>query len=82
MRHIATELSRGASAGARGQSELEQESLERSLLLVDTTLADPKWVDKKPLYRLRDALAALYTEHADPALGCYIAESLFWQGMP
>ncbi|MDP3735119.1 MAG: hypothetical protein Q8R39_01675 [bacterium] len=76
MRHIAAELTRATSAGARGQGELEQESLERSLILVDASLADPQWNDKKALYRLRDALAALYAKHLDPALSRYIAEVL------
>lgn len=76
MRHIATELTRATSAGARKQADLEQEALERALVLVDASLADPKWTDKKVLYRLRDALAALYGKHADPALSRYIAEAL------
>ena len=76
MRHIAAELTRATSAGAREQAELEQEALERSLILVDASLADPKWTDKKALYRLRDALGALYAKHLDPALSRYIAEVL------
>ena len=76
MRHIAAELTRATNAGARGQVELEQEAMERSLILVNASLADPKWIDKKVLYRLRDALAALYAKHLDPALSRYIAEVL------
>jgi hypothetical protein len=76
MKNIAAELTRATSAGARGQRDLEQEALERSLILVDASLSDPKWNDKKSLYRLRDAIGALYAEHSDPALSRYIAEAL------
>ena len=76
MRHIAAELTRATNAGARGQEDLEHEALERSLVLVDASLVDPKWVDKKSLYRLRDAIGALYAKHLDPALCRYIAEVL------
>ena len=76
LRHIAAELTRATGAGARGQTALEQEALERSLILVDASLADPQWTDKKTLHRLRDALAALYARHLDPALSRYIAEVL------
>ncbi|TSC62819.1 MAG: hypothetical protein G01um101448_362 [Parcubacteria group bacterium Gr01-1014_48] len=76
MRNIATELTRATNAGARGQEDLEQEALERSLILVDASLSDPKWGDKKSLYRLRDAVSALYAERSDPALSRYIAEVL------
>lgn len=76
MQHVATELARATSAGERGQRDLEEEALERSLVLVDASLVDPKWDDKKVLYRLRDALGALYAEHSDPALSRYISEVL------
>ena len=76
MRHIAAELTRATNASARGQGELEQEALERSLILVDVSLIDPKWVDKRVLNRIRDALGALYAKHPDPALCRYIAEGL------
>jgi len=76
MRNIAGELTRATVAGARGQEDLEQEALERSLILVDASLADPKWIDKKSLYRLRDAISALYAKHSDPALSRYIAQVL------
>ena len=76
MKHIAAELTRATSAGARGQEDLELEALERSIILVDASLVDPQWTDKKTLHRLRDALAALYARHVDPALSRYIAEEL------
>ncbi len=82
MRHIAAELSRATSAGLHGHAGGGQEALERSLVLVDASLADPKWTDKKPLYRLRDALAALYATHFDPAVSRYIAETLLTANVP
>jgi len=72
LKHIAAELSRATQASLRGNNDLEKSAYERAISLIDASIEDSQWQDKSMLYRLRDAVAALYAEKTNPAVGNFI----------
>ena len=64
--NIAAELSR-ATAGLRdGNVLLTEESYRNALVCLGASLTDPQWQDRKFLYELRDAVAALSVSNVEP----------------
>lgn len=79
MQNIAAELSRASSAGLYANVEKKEQAqgaYERALALIDASIADPQWKEKRRLYELRDAIAALYVGYGDPALSRFICSEL------
>lgn len=79
LQNIAAELSRASSAGLYENAEKKEQekgAYERALALIDASIADPQWKEKRRLYELRDAIAALYAGHGDPALSRFICSEL------
>ena len=79
LQNIAAELSRAAHAGLFNIEEKRVQEIsayERALALIDASIADPQWKEKRRLYELRDAVAALYVGHGDPALSRFICSEL------
>ena len=72
LKNIASEFAHAPSAGLRavdhGHVLWQEQAYERALALIDASLDDPKWQDQTLLYELRDAVAALFAEHSNPAL--------------
>ena len=72
LKHIAAELSRATSASLHDDNEWASGAYERAITMIDASLEDPQWRDKGLLYRLRDAVAALYIGRVDPAISRFI----------
>lgn len=72
LKHIATELSRATQASLHGNNDFEKSAYERAISLIDATIEDLRWQDRGMLYRLRDAVAALYAKKIDPAISNFI----------
>lgn len=68
LKHIAAELSRATQASLHGNDEWASGAYERAISMIDAALDDRKWEDKNRLYRLRDAIAALYVGKVDPSI--------------
>lgn len=80
LNHIAVELSRATQASLHGNNDWRDGAYERAISMIDASLDDPKWEDKKSLYRMRDALAALYVGKLDPAISNFIYMQIFEKG--
>ncbi len=79
MKNIAVEISRATEAALHSEKsdkEWIKAAYERALILIDACLDDPKREDKKALYDLRDAVAALYAGDVDPAVAKFIQNKL------
>ena len=64
--NITAELSR-ATAGLRdGNAALAEESYRNALVCLAASLSDPQWQDRRFLYELRDAVAALSVSNVEP----------------
>ena len=72
LQNIAAELTRATSAALHNKEEWREEACSRALSLIDCSIADPKWEDKNFLFQLRDAVAASWTGHSDPAIFRFI----------
>ena len=71
LKNIAAEIARATQAALYDKKENKERidgSYERAISLIDASLADPKTKEKNALYKLRDAIAALYVSDTDPAV--------------
>lgn len=80
LKHIAAELSRATQASLRGNSDWVAGAYERAISMIDASLDDPRWKDKKLLYQLRDAIAALYAGQPDAAISNFIYTQILEKG--
>jgi hypothetical protein len=76
LKNIATELSRATQATLHNDEEKRSGAYLRAISLIDASIEDPKWQDRKMLYRLRDSISALYIGNADPAISNFICQQL------
>ncbi|PIP73680.1 MAG: hypothetical protein COW88_01190 [Candidatus Lloydbacteria bacterium CG22_combo_CG10-13_8_21_14_all_47_15] len=79
LKNIAAELSRAAQSGLRDASDVSgwgAGAYERAISLIDASIADTKWEEKRFLYQLRDAVASLYVSMAHPAVSNFLSREL------
>lgn len=76
LRHIATELKRAEKASERNEADKLIGAYERILDMLDATIEDKNWEDKKNIFALRDAVATLYSGENHSALSRFFAASL------
>lgn len=76
LKHIAAELSRATQASLHGNNDWIEGAYERAISMVDASLDDPQWQDRGMLYQLRDAMAALYVDKANPAISRFVCTQL------
>jgi hypothetical protein len=72
LKNIAAEIARVKSAGLRCDKEKENNAYLRAISLIDASISDPKHIDKKFLYNLRDVVSATYAEKSNPAISNFI----------
>ncbi len=76
LRHMATELKRAEKASERKEKDMLAGAYERILDMLDATVEDKNWGDKKDIFALRDAIATLYSGENHSALSRFFASSL------
>lgn len=77
MQNIAAELARVTSAQLHGQDAgWISQGFERALAMIDASIDDPQWKQKRFLFQLRDAVASLYAQPTDPAISRFIMNQL------
>lgn len=82
LRNIAAELARATNAELHHQSTAWiTEAMERALAMIDASIEDSQWSEKKFLHQLRDAIASLYAHPADPAISRFITNELLAKSM-
>ena len=77
IRNIAAELARATDAQLHDRdAEWISQALERALAMIDASIEDKQWEQKRFLFGLRDAVADLYAHPTHPAMSRFIMNEL------
>lgn len=72
LKNIASELVRVKSAGLYNDEEKRRGACLRAISLIDASIVDKKWEDKKYLYELRNVVSSIFVEKSNPAISNFI----------